>query len=119
MQLKPGKSWPTKEKEDVVMSYARDWAESMERAIAKGKTVAEVAEACRAKAKNHWHQSGGSHCFAVAMLADAWVHGDQLCEWHNALSGIKSDEVHANFIINAGEGATVDDLCNALKSFKG
>ncbi len=101
------------------MSYARDWAESMERAIAKGKTVAEVAEACRAKAKNHWHQSGGSHCFAVAMLADAWVHGDQLCEWHNALSGIKSDEVHANFIINAGEGATVDDLCNALKSFKG
>lgn len=65
-----------------VVSYAEDWANFMERDMAKGLTIEDCA-----KATSHEADTDGITGFmygaAVSILSEVWAHGEALRRWHN------------------------------------
>jgi len=69
-----------------IMSYAKDWAELMEKELSEGGEPAEViprvAQATSLVA-DYDGITGYMHGAAVATLAGVWEHGEVLRRWHN------------------------------------
>ena len=67
-----------------ILDYAVAWANAMEAQVAKGKSIAKVAEAC--EPKDHGI-TGFMYSAAVQTLAGVWKHGKALNDWHNVRYG--------------------------------
>jgi hypothetical protein len=65
-----------------VVDYAERWAELMEKEIAKGRSVFEVAEAASQQADTDGI-SGFMYGAAVSSLTHFWAYGADLAKWHN------------------------------------
>lgn len=70
-----------------VVSYAEDWAVFMERLIAKGAKLEQIAEEASRSADTDGI-TGFMYGCAVEALATFWEHGDALRVWHNARFGV-------------------------------
>lgn len=75
--------------------YAAAWAATMEREMAKGATVPDIAEKCASEADTSGI-TGFMYGAAVAMLAKFWVHGDKLRRWHNKETQVGDEGDKAN-----------------------
>jgi hypothetical protein len=78
-----------------VMTYAEDWANFMERDMAKGRTLEACAEATSREADTDGI-TGFMYGCAVSILAKAWEHGDALRRWHNLKTQIEHEGERAN-----------------------
>lgn len=75
-----------------VVKYARRWAKYMQKLIAEGKTVIEIAE----KASHDCDIEGITgfmYGCAVNALAQSWKYGEELRKWHNKDYGYEGDGV--------------------------
>lgn len=75
-----------------VVEYARRWAKYMQKLIAEGKTVVEIAE----KASHDCDIEGITgfmYGCAVNALAQYWKYGEELRKWHNKDYGYEVDGV--------------------------
>ena len=103
MELKDAERWkkandanpPSEPYGHRVMTYAEDWANAMEREIAKGRTVEECAEATSHEADTDGI-TGFMYGAAVSTLAAVWGHGEALRRWHNLLTQLGHEGERAN-----------------------
>lgn len=75
-----------------VVKYARRWAKYMQKFIAEGKTVIEIAE----KASHDCDVEGITgfmYGCAVQALSKSWKYGEELRKWHNKDYGYEGDGV--------------------------
>lgn len=91
MKFKEGKEavyndWLAKQGTDPygirIMTFAVDWANVMEREMAKGKTIPQCAQAAEREADTDGI-TGFMYGASVSVLAECWEHGDTLRRWHN------------------------------------
>ena len=78
-----------------IYSYAKDWAELMEKAMAEGKTLEECAESTSHTA-DYDGITGYMYGAAVGILSQAWKHGEELRRWHNLKTQIGTEGEKAN-----------------------
>ena len=78
-----------------VVSYSKDWAEMMEREFAQGQALIDIAEKTSREADTDGI-TGFMYGCAVALLADCWVHGEELRRWHNLHTQIGYEGEEAN-----------------------
>lgn len=76
--------------------YAADWAALMERGIAEGERVADIAQAASREADKRHGVTGFMHGVAVSILAHCWEHGEDLRIWHNLDSQVGTEGEKAN-----------------------
>ena len=84
-----------------VVKYARRWAKYMQKLIAEGKTVIEIAE----KASHDCDIEGITgfmYGCAVNALAQSWKYGEELRKWHNKDYGYEGDGVVNPAVLNFG-----------------
>lgn len=66
----------------AIMRYAERWADLMEKEMAQGKKLVDIA-----KSTSHAADAEGITGFmygaAVSTLSQVWEHGDELRRWHN------------------------------------
>ena len=78
-----------------VYRYAQRWAEMIEKAMADGAQLEDIAENL-----NHEADSEGITGFmsgaAVGVLSACWKHGEQLRLWHNLKGQIHDEGAKAN-----------------------
>ncbi|MDO8435636.1 MAG: hypothetical protein Q7S89_03095 [bacterium] len=67
-------------------SYAEKWADLMERWMANGKKLADIADETSVIAEVGSKRSFSPDTFkeAVVLLINAWEHGQELHAWYNA-----------------------------------
>jgi hypothetical protein len=75
--------------------FAAAWASNMDREIANGATVSDIAKKCAREADTSG-LTGFMYGCAVSMLAKFWVHGDKLRRWHNKDVQIGNEGERAN-----------------------
>lgn len=75
--------------------YAAAWANAMERAMAAGATVPDIAEKCSRDADTSGI-TGFMYGAAVSMLSKFWVHGEKLRRWHNKETQVGDEGDKAN-----------------------
>lgn len=75
-----------------VRKYARRWAKYMQKLIADGKTVSEIASESSHDC-NIENITGFMYGQAVNLLAKSWKYGEELRKWHNEEYGYKGDGV--------------------------
>ena len=85
----------------AVIVYAREWAESMDREIAKGRALTEVFEDGKLSAAADDHpEVGGITGFmygaVISVLSTTWAHGEALRQWHNLKTQIGNEGEKAN-----------------------
>lgn len=78
-----------------VVQYAEDWARLMQTRIANGESLAECAEEL-SHAADHDGITGFMYGCAVQMLAECWVHGEELRRWHNKETQVGTEGDQAN-----------------------
>lgn len=78
-----------------IYSYAKDWAELMEKAMAEGSKLEDVAQSTSHTA-DHDGITGFMYGAAVSTLAGTWKHGEQLRRWHNLKTQINNEGEKAN-----------------------
>lgn len=76
--------------------FAADWAALMEKQIAEGKTVADIAKAASREADQKHGVTGFMYGAAVSILSHAWEHGEELRRWHNLDTAAGSEGERAN-----------------------
>jgi hypothetical protein len=76
-------------------TFAEDWANAMEREMAKGRTVAECAQETSREADTDGI-TGFMYGAAVSILSHAWEHGEELRRWHNLDTQIGNEGEKAN-----------------------
>lgn len=84
-----------------VVKYARRWAKYMQKLIAEGKTVIEIAE----KASHDCDIEGITgfmYGCAVNALAQSWKYGEELRKWHNKDYGYEGDGVVNPAVLTIG-----------------
>jgi len=77
------------------MRYAARWANYMEREIAGGKSLEQIAEKASHDADLEG-VTGFMYGCAVGMLSKAWKHGEELRRWHNLKTQIGDEGEKAN-----------------------
>jgi len=79
----------------ATVDYAIAWAEMMEKQMAEGKAIADIA-----KQTGHDADTEGITGFmygcAVNILAKCWEHGEELRKWHNLDTQIGDEGKKAN-----------------------
>lgn len=65
-----------------VVDYAEYWAKLMQKEIATGRQVHEIADECQ-KPLGFLGITGFMYGCAVKALAHFWIHGEDLRKWHN------------------------------------
>jgi hypothetical protein len=65
-----------------IFEYAACWANLMEKHIASGEKLGDIAQATSEEADTDGI-TGFMYNVAVAILCDCWVHGEKLRVWHN------------------------------------
>ncbi|HSW63360.1 MAG TPA: hypothetical protein VLH56_08625 [Dissulfurispiraceae bacterium] len=100
MEIKDAEKWKeyTQGVEDgeyraYILTYAETWANLMEEQFRAGKTLAECAEDTSYLADKDDELTGGMFNFAVKILSECWVHGEELLRWHNAGMTTEADGV--------------------------
>lgn len=89
-----------------ILSYAKDWADLMEKDMAAGHTLEWVAEEASTVADTDGITLN-MYGMAVSILSKAWVHGEELRVWHNAQYGQASDKGTVNpAMLNIGNTKT-------------
>ncbi len=78
-----------------VMTYAEDWANFMERELARGAKLEDIAEATSREADTDGI-TGFMYGAAVSTLAAVWEHGEALRRWHNLETQIGTEGERAN-----------------------
>ena len=64
------------------VSYAKEWARAMQVEMATGKKLQDIAEPTSREA-DYDGITGLNYVEAVSILAQCWVHGEELRNWHN------------------------------------
>lgn len=104
MKLKPGveekyAEWKTKNAADpygtACFTYAEAWADLIEKAMADGAKLEDVAEKLSHDADTEGI-TGFMYGMAVNILSMAWEHGEQLRIWHNLSTQIGNEGERAN-----------------------
>ena len=75
-----------------VVKYARRWAKCMQKLIAEGKSVMEIAEQTSGDCDIEGI-TGFMYGWTVDVLAKCWKHGEELRKWHNKYYGYEGDGV--------------------------
>jgi hypothetical protein len=78
-----------------VITYAEDWANFMEREMALGWKLEDVADSTSHEADTDGI-TGSMFGAAVSTLAAVWEHGDALRRWHNLKTQIGTEGGRAN-----------------------
>ena len=78
-----------------VYRFAARWANLMERDMAGGKTIPDVAETSCSEADDEGI-TGFMYGAAVSVLSSVWVHGEELRRWHNLDTQIGDEGELAN-----------------------
>jgi hypothetical protein len=73
-----------------IIRYAEAWARLMQAEIANGAALEDIADDTSHVADVEG-VTGFMHGAAVALLAECWVHGDRLRQWHNRKWGVGKD----------------------------
>ena len=76
-------------------TYAEDWADMMEEAMAEGKKLEDVADKLSHKADTDGI-TGFMYGMAMQILALCWEHGEALRRWHNLKTQIRDEGEKAN-----------------------
>lgn len=100
MKIKPTKEqdyqdWKDKNTDPygaACFEYAERWADLMEQEIKNGKTLKDFAEETSQKADTEGI-TGFMYGVAVKILSEAWIHGEDLRQWHNGKYGHGGDGV--------------------------
>lgn len=78
-----------------MVTYAERWARLMQKEMADGKKLEEVADATSSEADLEGI-TGFMYGCAVSALASGWKYGDQLRRWHNLKTQIGNEGEKAN-----------------------
>ena len=78
-----------------IITYAEEWADFMEREMARGHTVADCAAATSREADTDGI-TGFMYGAAVSVLSQVWEHGEALRVWHNLKTQIGTEGERAN-----------------------
>lgn len=79
----------------AVMAFSERWARLIQLEMAKGRKLADVAEATSSEADLEGI-TGFMYGFAVSLLASCWKYGDELRRWHNLKHQIGDEGQKAN-----------------------
>jgi len=79
----------------AVYRFAARWASIMEREMASGKSLTDIAETACREADDE-RITGFMYGAAVSVLANTWEHGEQLRRWHNLDCQIGNEGEKAN-----------------------
>jgi hypothetical protein len=78
-----------------IVAYAEWWARLMQIEIAKGKQLADIADAASHEADIEGI-TGFMYGAAVSILSKVWKHGEDLRRWHNLKTQIRNEGEVAN-----------------------
>ena len=78
-----------------IIAYAEAWASVMEERMAAGATVADCADKASHDA-DYDGITGFMYGCAVGLLAQHWIHGEELRRWHNLKTQIGNEGEKAN-----------------------
>lgn len=79
----------------AVIHYAARWAHLMEKAIAEGYQLKDVARQLSHEADVEGI-TGFQYGCAVSILSQVWLHGEELRRWHNIDTQIRDEGERAN-----------------------
>lgn len=79
----------------AVIDFLERWAELMEAQIANGAAIPAIADATSSAADTEGI-TGFVYGAAVNILANFWVHGEDLRVWHNAQYGVTTEKGTVN-----------------------
>lgn len=104
MKLKPGTEADYaayKSKNDdpygaCVVQFSETWGDLMEKELAAGKKVSDVAESTWREADKSYGITGFMYGCAVKGLSHFWCHGEELRQWHNLDCQIGTEGEKAN-----------------------
>ena len=78
-----------------VYRYAKAWAELMEKGIAEGEKIADIAEKTSHEADTNGI-TGFMYGCAVNVLSYTWEYGEELRKWHNLDCQVGTEGEEAN-----------------------
>ena len=76
-------------------TYAEAWADLMEKRMANGEKLEDVADSTSHEADTDGI-TGYMYGVAVALLSQAWEHGEELRRWHNLKTQLGTEGEKAN-----------------------
>ncbi len=76
--------------------YLERWADMMEAEIINGKKLTDVAKETSHKANTEVIITGFMYGRAVQVLSYFWEHGEELRQWHNLDTQLKTEGEEAN-----------------------
>ena len=79
----------------AVVEYAEQWARLMQLELASGRALEAIAEPTSRDADTD-AITGFMYGCAVSMLAQCWIHGEQLRRWHNLKTQLHDEGARAN-----------------------
>ena len=91
-----------------IFRWAKNAARFMEKKVAEGKKVAEVADEAFRVTDNEGF-TGNMYGWAVRLLSQFWVHGEELRQWHNAQYGDQGAKA------NKKDGAVINPAVLVVK----
>lgn len=77
-------------------TFAEYWARLMQKGIAEGKQLKDIADECSHKADIPCGITGFMYGCAVSILAHCWKHGEELRKWHNKSTQLGNEGDEAN-----------------------
>lgn len=77
------------------MRFVASWASLMERKMAEGKQLTDIAEEASHEADIEGI-TGFMYGYAVSLLSQIWEHGEELRRWHNLDAQIRDEGERAN-----------------------
>jgi len=101
MNLKDKKAWDSWVKNNTdpyggaCVTYAEQWADLMEKKMAEGQKLEDIADATSHEADTDGI-TGFMYGCAVNILASCWEYGEQLRRWHNLDTQIGDEGEKAN-----------------------
>lgn len=102
------KAWKDKNTDtygSAIFRFAEQWADEMEKKLAEGKKVFQIAEECEriVDRRPEFGITGYMYGAAVSILTHHWKYGDALARWHNK-KYLPEDQAD----VAADEGRTVN-----------
>ena len=79
----------------ATINFTIRWANLMEEEVAKGKKVFEIADSTSHKADTEGI-TGFMYNYAVKLLSECWLYGEDLRKWHN-----KEYNYEGNGVVNS------------------
>ena len=86
-----------------IFRYAENWADLMEKEMADGKDIIDIADRTSHEADTEGI-TGFMYGAAVAILSSCWAHGEKLRVWHNRQYGHEGAGVVNPAILTVSKG---------------